>query len=88
MENRDSKFDHKAPVSVYEVHLGSWKRDPSDPERHLSFRELAPMLVDYVKETGFTHVELLPVDGASFLPLMGLSAHWFFCAVKPLWISG
>ncbi|MDA7620901.1 alpha-amylase family glycosyl hydrolase, partial [Verrucomicrobia bacterium] len=78
MENRDSKFDHKAPVSVYEVHLGSWKRDPSDPERHLSFRELAPMLVDYVKETGFTHVELLPVMEHPFYPSWGYQLTGFF----------
>ena len=78
MENRDSKFDHKAPVSVYEVHLGSWKRDPSDPERHLSFRELAPMLVDYVKETGFTHVEFLPVMEHPFYPSWGYQLTGFF----------
>ena len=78
MENRDSKFDHKAPVSVYEVHLGSWKRDPSDPERHLSFRELAPMLVDYVKETGFTHVEFLPLMEHPFYPSWGYQLTGFF----------
>ncbi len=45
---------HKAPMSVYEVHLGSWRMG-------LSYRELAQQLVDYVVETGFTHVEFLPV---------------------------
>lgn len=78
MENRHSKFDHKAPVSVYEVHLGSWKRDPSDPERHLSFREIAPMLVDYINETGFTHVELLPIMEHPFYPSWGYQLTGFF----------
>ena len=78
MESRHSKAHHKAPVSVYEVHLGSWKRDPADPERHLSFRELAPMLVDYVKETGFTHVEFLPVMEHPFYGSWGYQLTGFF----------
>ncbi len=78
MENRYAKSDHKSPVSVYEVHLGSWKRDPSDPDRHLTFRELAPMLVDYVKETGFTHVEFLPVMEHPFYASWGYQLTGFF----------
>ncbi len=50
-----------APFSIYEVHLGSWRRDPSDPGRWLSYNEIAPQLAAYVKDMGFTHVELLPV---------------------------
>ncbi|MBN2409923.1 MAG: 1,4-alpha-glucan branching protein GlgB [Candidatus Aminicenantes bacterium] len=50
-----------APMSVYEVHLGSWRRAPKENKRFLSYRELAPYLVDYVKDMGFTHVEFLPV---------------------------
>ncbi len=49
------------PLSIYEVHPGSWQRDPSAPERFLTFRELAEKLVPYVKQLGFTHIELLPV---------------------------
>jgi 1,4-alpha-glucan branching enzyme len=49
------------PVSIYELHLGSWRRDPLHPERPLSYRELADELAAYVQEMGFTHVELLPV---------------------------
>jgi 1,4-alpha-glucan branching enzyme len=41
------------------VHLGSWRRDPAQPARMLTYLELAPVLADYVEETGFTHVELL-----------------------------
>ena len=51
----------KKPVSIYEVHLGSWKRSPDDPEKFLFYRDLAPLLVEYVKKMGYTHIELLPV---------------------------
>ncbi|MGH2720845.1 MAG: 1,4-alpha-glucan branching enzyme, partial [Actinomycetota bacterium] len=50
-----------APVSVYEVHLGSWRRVPEEGNRSLTYRELAEQLPDYVASMGFTHVELLPV---------------------------
>ncbi|MEN6495135.1 MAG: 1,4-alpha-glucan branching protein GlgB, partial [Thermoguttaceae bacterium] len=49
------------PLSFYEVHLGSWRRPGDDPHRWLSYRELAHQLVDYVKEMGYTHIELLPI---------------------------
>ena len=49
------------PLSIYEVHPGSWRRDPDNPERFLTFRELAEQLVPYVKDLGFTHIELMPV---------------------------
>ena len=52
---------YSAPVSIYELHAGSWRRDPSDPERFLTFRELAEELIPYVLKMGFTHVELLPI---------------------------
>ena len=59
-EQQQSRPYHE-PISIYEVHPGSWKRDPSDPERFLTFRELAEQLVPYVRHMGFTHIELLPV---------------------------
>jgi 1,4-alpha-glucan branching enzyme len=51
-----------APISIYEVHLGSWRRVPGEGSRWLSYRELAPALADYVHHMGFTHVEFLPVS--------------------------
>ena len=48
-------------MSIYEVHLGSWRRDPARPQEPLGYRELADELADYVADMGFTHVELLPV---------------------------
>ncbi len=50
-----------SPISIYEVHLGSWRRVPEEGNRFLSYREIAPYLLEYVKEMGFTHVEFLPV---------------------------
>jgi 1,4-alpha-glucan branching enzyme len=54
------------PVSIYEVHLGSWRRDPAAPERPLSYLELADELGAYAADMGFTHVELLPVMAHPF----------------------
>jgi len=51
----------EAPMAVYEVHLGSWKRKEGEGGPYLSYRELADDLVPYVKEMGYTHIELLPV---------------------------
>jgi 1,4-alpha-glucan branching enzyme len=62
MEARKSKQWHQEPVSIYEVHLGSWRRKTDEQgERYLSYRELADELLDYVVYLGYTHIELLPV---------------------------
>jgi len=52
------------PVSIYEVHLGSWRR--KDGDGHFTYRELADELVDYVRDMGFTHIELLPISEHPF----------------------
>src|SRR3989339_34064 len=54
------------PISIYEVHLGSWRRNPEEGLRSLSYLELADELVPYVKDLGFTHIELLPVSEFPF----------------------
>ena len=55
----------ESPISIYEVHLGSWKR-PTDGRRFYNYRELAHMLVEYVQQMGYTHIELLPVTEHPF----------------------
>ena len=66
MAARAAKGAVDAPVSIYEVHLGSWKRVPGEGERYLSYRELAEDLVPYAADMGFTHLELLPVTEHPF----------------------
>ncbi|HPG38855.1 MAG TPA: 1,4-alpha-glucan branching protein GlgB [bacterium] len=61
MEKRRTTDQLAQPVSVYEVHPGSWKRDPNNSNRFLSYRELAEQLVEYVQTMGYTHIELMPV---------------------------
>jgi 1,4-alpha-glucan branching enzyme len=66
MELRRNIPSYGAPVSIYEVHLGSWRRKPEDADRMLSYRELADLLLPYVKELGFTHVQLMPISEFPF----------------------
>jgi 1,4-alpha-glucan branching enzyme len=68
------------PLSFYEVHLGSWRRPGDDPHRWLSYRELAHQLVDYCKEMGYTHLELLPVSEHPFSGSWGYQAVGHFAA--------
>ncbi|MBK8175190.1 MAG: 1,4-alpha-glucan branching protein GlgB [Rhodospirillales bacterium] len=66
MRSRAHHNDRDAPVSIYEVHIGSWKRKPEEDNRYLTYRELADDLVPYVKDLGFTHIELMPVHEYPF----------------------
>ncbi|HXP68794.1 MAG TPA: 1,4-alpha-glucan branching protein GlgB [Candidatus Dormibacteraeota bacterium] len=61
MKNRTNTNSLSSPLSFYEVHLGSWKRALDEGNRWLTYRELAPLLADYVHDAGFTHIEFLPV---------------------------
>jgi 1,4-alpha-glucan branching enzyme len=61
MKNRTNVNSLSSPLSFYEVHLGSWKRALDENNRWLTYRELAPLLADYVHDAGFTHIEFLPV---------------------------
>ncbi len=78
MAKRQERNALDAPYSIYEVHLGSWRRDPSEPDRLLSYREIAPMLAQYVKQMGFTHVEFLPVMEHPFYPSWGYQTGGYF----------
>ncbi|HVT06899.1 MAG TPA: 1,4-alpha-glucan branching protein GlgB, partial [Polyangia bacterium] len=68
----------EAPLSIYEVHLGSWMRSPEHPDRVLSFRELAPRLTEHVQRCGFTHIELMPVAEHPFYGSWGYQVTSFF----------
>ncbi|GBD97874.1 MAG TPA: 1,4-alpha-glucan branching protein GlgB [Nitrospirae bacterium] len=67
-----------APLSIYEVHPGSWRRVPEEGNRFLTYRELAHSLADYVKEMGFTHVELMPVTEHPFYGSWGYQTVGYF----------
>jgi len=71
-----------APIAVYEVHLGSWRRVPEENNRYLSYRELAPRLAEYVQRLGFTHVEFLPVMEHPFYGSWGYQTTGFFAPTR------
>ncbi len=82
MENRWKNNSLKAPVSVYEIHLGSWMRNQDNPERFLNYRQIAEELVPYVKEMGFSHVEFMPVMEYPYDPSWGYQITGFFAATS------
>ena len=78
MKERSGKNNINAPLSTYEVHLGSWRRVPEAGNRFLNYREIAPYLAEYVKKMGFTHVELLPVMEHPFYGSWGYQITGYF----------
>jgi len=78
MKNRAGRNSLTAPISVYEVHLGSWRRRFEEGNRHLTYRELAHELADYVKEMGYTHIEVMPVMEHPFYGSWGYQVVGFF----------
>ncbi|SMX23234.1 1,4-alpha-glucan branching protein GlgB [Boseongicola aestuarii] len=66
MAERGDRNARTAPISVYEVHLGSWRRKVEEDHRMLSYKEMVTELVDYVADMGFTHIELLPISEFPF----------------------
>lgn len=78
MERRHAANALNAPHSIYEVHLGSWMRIPEEHNRFLTYREMAPRLAEYVKELGFTHVELMPVTEHPFYGSWGYQTTGYF----------
>ncbi|MBL8585597.1 MAG: 1,4-alpha-glucan branching protein GlgB [Bradyrhizobiaceae bacterium] len=66
MANRGGAIGTDAPVSIYEVHLGSWRRSVEEGRRYLTYAELAETLIPYVKDMGFTHIEVMPVSEHPF----------------------
>jgi len=78
IEQRAAQSGQPKPWSVYEVHVGSWKKLAEDGNRSLNYRELADELVPYVKDMGFTHVELMPVMEHPFFPSWGYQVTGYF----------
>ena len=78
MAGRARKNSLDSPISIYEVHLGSWKRVPEEGNRWLTYREMAVSLADYVYDAGFTHVEFLPITEHPFDGSWGYQATGYF----------
>ena len=78
MAGRGARNALSSPISIYEVHLGSWRRVPEDRNRSLSYRELAERLPEYVRDLGFTHVEFLPVMEHPFYGSWGYQTTGYF----------
>ena len=78
MRRRHECNSQRSPMSIYELHLGSWRRDPQQPGRPLSYRELAATLPEYVRSLGFTHVELMPVMEHPFYGSWGYQCTGYF----------
>jgi 1,4-alpha-glucan branching enzyme len=78
MADRERRSSLNAPVSIYELHLGSWRRRPEEGGRPLTYVELADQLPGYVKELGFTHVEFLPLMEHPFAGSWGYQTTGYF----------
>ncbi len=78
MADRRKRNALDAPISIYEVHLGSWKRVPEEGYRSLTYRELAATLPEYVNRMGFTHVEFLPIMDHPFFGSWGYQTTGYF----------
>jgi 1,4-alpha-glucan branching enzyme len=78
MSTRKTQNALNAPLSIYEVHLGSWRRVPEEGNRYLTYREIAHYLADYAKDMGFTHVEFLPVMEHPFYGSWGYQVTGYF----------
>jgi 1,4-alpha-glucan branching enzyme len=78
MKKRAGTEPHREPISIYEVHLGSWRRVVEENNRPLSYRESAHQLADYCLSIGFTHVELLPICEFPFDDSWGYQTTGFF----------
>ncbi|WP_394342574.1 1,4-alpha-glucan branching protein GlgB [Pontibacter oryzae] len=80
VDHRKNMLDKPQPYSVYELHLGSWRRKPEDNNRPLTYRELAEELPAYIKDMGFTHVEFMPVMHHPFNGSWGYQITGYFAA--------
>lgn len=78
MSSRKKNNSHKAPISIYEVHLGSWQRKVEDDNRYLTYNEAAIELAKYLKYMNFTHIELLPITEFPFRGSWGYQATGYF----------
>ncbi len=82
MAKRAETARPSAPMSIYEVHLGSWRRMPEEGNRSLTYQEITPGLVEHVTRLGFTHVELMPLTEHPFFGSWGYETTGYFAATS------
>jgi 1,4-alpha-glucan branching enzyme len=78
LAKREQANTFRQPISVYEVHVGSWRRNAAEGHRALTYREMALELAAYVKEMGFTHVELMPITEHPYFGSWGYQTTGYF----------
>ncbi|RJQ83820.1 MAG: 1,4-alpha-glucan branching protein GlgB [Desulfobacteraceae bacterium] len=82
MDNRARHNSLDAPISIYEMHPGSWRRVPEEGNRPLNWREMAPQLIAYIHKMGFTHVEFLPIMEHPFYGSWGYQCLGYFAPTR------
>jgi len=82
MRERASRSALDAPISIYEMHFGSWRRVPEEGNRPLTYREMAAPLCEYLKRLGFTHVEFMPLMEHPFYGSWGYQTTGYFAATS------
>jgi len=82
MQERYKKNAHDAPVSVYEMHIGSWRRNVEEENRYLTYKEIADELVPYLKEMHYTHVEFMPLTEYPYFGSWGYQVVGYFSATS------
>ena len=78
LKNRAERQHYRQPLSIYEVHFGSWRRKTEEENRPFTYREMAEALANYVSEMGFTHVEFLPLKEHPYGPSWGYQVSYYF----------
>lgn len=78
MKSREGREHFREPLSIYEVHFGSWRRKIEEESRPFSYREMAEALGDYVTDMGFTHVEFLPLKEHPYGPSWGYQVSYYY----------
>src|SRR4030067_1985421 len=82
MKFRAKRNSLEAPISTYEMHLGSWMRKSEEGNHFLTYREIAPKLADYIQKMGFTHVEFLPIMEHPFYGSLGYQTTGYFAPTR------
>jgi 1,4-alpha-glucan branching enzyme len=84
LEQRSERQSFKKPISIYEVHLSSWRRKGKNNNEYLTYRDLSDDLVAYVKDCGFTHIELMPIAEHPYDPSWGYQITGYYAPTSRL----